>query len=69
MLNVPEVAILGVGAPVLRPYRSKSGEVEYVDTIGLSLTIDHQGLDGAPASRFLQALCQALENFEMILAE
>jgi len=62
VLNAPEVAILGVGGIVLKPKRTESGEVEYVDTLPLSLTIDHQAVDGAPAARFLQSLVERLEN-------
>ncbi|MDG1139870.1 MAG: dihydrolipoamide acetyltransferase family protein [Opitutales bacterium] len=62
VLNAPEVGILGVGGIVLKPKRTESGEVVYVDTLPLSLTIDHQGVDGAPAARFLQTLVEKLEN-------
>jgi pyruvate dehydrogenase E2 component (dihydrolipoamide acetyltransferase) len=62
VLNAPEVAILGVGGIVLKPKRSEEGSVEYVDTLPLSLTIDHQAVDGAPAARFLQTLVERLEN-------
>ena len=62
VLNAPEVAILGVGGIVLKPKRTESGEIEYVDTLPLSLTIDHQAVDGAPAARFLQSLVERLEN-------
>jgi len=62
VLNAPEVAILGVGGIVLKPKRMESGAVEYVDTLPLSLTIDHQAVDGAPAARFLQTLVERLEN-------
>ena len=51
ILNAPEVAI-GVGGIALKPKRTESGAIEYVDTLPLSLTIDHQGVDGAPAARF-----------------
>jgi pyruvate dehydrogenase E2 component (dihydrolipoamide acetyltransferase) len=30
--------------------------------ITLSLTFDHRAVDGAPAARFLQSLCKAVEN-------
>jgi pyruvate dehydrogenase E2 component (dihydrolipoamide acetyltransferase) len=33
----------------------------------LSLTYDHRAVDGAPASRFLQALCKNLETFTLLL--
>ena len=67
VLNVPEVAILGVGGIVLRPYEGAKG-VEFIPSIALSLTIDHQGLDGAPAARFLQALVKAIEAIDLVVA-
>jgi pyruvate dehydrogenase E2 component (dihydrolipoamide acetyltransferase) len=67
VLNVPEVAILGVGGIVLRPYEGPKG-VEFIPSIALSLTIDHQGLDGAPAARFLQALVRAIEAIDLVVA-
>lgn len=67
VLNVPEVAILGVGALVLKPVL-KDGEVKHVEAINLSLTVDHQVVDGAPAARFLKALCMGLEHVELSLA-
>jgi pyruvate dehydrogenase E2 component (dihydrolipoamide acetyltransferase) len=67
VLNVPEVAILGVGGIVLRPYEGPKG-VEFIPSIALSLTIDHQGLDGAPAARFLQALVKAIEAIDLVVA-
>ncbi|MEC8044322.1 MAG: dihydrolipoamide acetyltransferase family protein [Verrucomicrobiota bacterium] len=62
VLNVPEVAILGVGGIELKPKRSESGEIEYAEFLPLSLTIDHQAVDGAPAARFLQTLVTLLEE-------
>jgi pyruvate dehydrogenase E2 component (dihydrolipoamide acetyltransferase) len=38
--------------------------VEFVDTIGLSLTCDHQVIDGAPGARFLQILKRKIETVE-----
>jgi pyruvate dehydrogenase E2 component (dihydrolipoamide acetyltransferase) len=54
IINPPQVAILGVG-------RIHEGR------IGLSLTIDHRALDGAPGARFLGDLAAALEAPEDIL--
>ncbi len=62
VLNAPEIAILGVGGIVLKPKRTEPGEVTYADYLPLSLTIDHQAIDGAPAARFLQSLVYHLEN-------
>lgn len=67
VLNTPEVAILGVGCISLRPYQGAT-DVEFLPSMHLSLTIDHQALDGAPAARFLQALCQAIEHIDVLLA-
>ncbi len=64
VLNVPQVAILGVGTIVYRP--DASGE--NVPQIMLSLTIDHRAVDGAPAARFLQALAANIAGFELTLA-
>ena len=62
VLNVPEVAILGVGGIELKPKRNEAGEIEYAEFLPLSLTIDHQAVDGAPAARFLQTLVSLLEE-------
>jgi pyruvate dehydrogenase E2 component (dihydrolipoamide acetyltransferase) len=68
VLNVPEVAILGVGGLSLKPVM-KDGTVTHVQAINLSLTVDHQVVDGAPAARFLKTLCASLESFELTLAK
>ena len=62
VLNPPEIAILGVGGISVKPKRLENGEVSFVDQISLSLTIDHQAIDGAPAARFLQTFVNHLEN-------
>ena len=55
LLNPPQVAILGVGSIQLKAVRRQGG-VEFVDAIGLSLTCDHQVIDGAPGARFLKVV-------------
>jgi pyruvate dehydrogenase E2 component (dihydrolipoamide acetyltransferase) len=42
--------------------------VAFVPHIGLSLTINHQVVDGAPAARFLQALARNLVGIDLLLA-
>jgi len=64
ILNVPQVGILGVGT-IVHGF-DKDGEV--IPQIGLSLTIDHRGVDGAPGARFLQDLAADIANFELTLA-
>ncbi|MBE7549972.1 MAG: 2-oxo acid dehydrogenase subunit E2 [Anaerolineales bacterium] len=67
VLNAPQVAILGVGNINLKPVE-RDGEVQFIPHLGLSLTINHQVVDGAPAARFLQALAQGLAQIELLLA-
>ena len=68
VLNTPEVAILGVGGLFLKPVNTPTG-VRHVEAMTLSLTIDHQAVDGAPGARFLQDLARALENIELLVSE
>jgi pyruvate dehydrogenase E2 component (dihydrolipoamide acetyltransferase) len=63
VINPPQVAILGVGAIHPRPVRS-GATVDFVDTIALSLTCDHQVIDGAPGARFLRMLKEKIESVE-----
>jgi pyruvate dehydrogenase E2 component (dihydrolipoamide acetyltransferase) len=65
ILNPPQVAILGVDTIELKPVR-RNGGVEFVDHIGLSLTCDHQVIDGAPGARFLQVLKDKIEKIGSI---
>jgi pyruvate dehydrogenase E2 component (dihydrolipoamide acetyltransferase) len=65
LLNPPQVAILGVGGIQVKPVR-RGGQVEFIDAIGLSLTCDHQVIDGAPGARFLQVLKSKIEDVESL---
>jgi pyruvate dehydrogenase E2 component (dihydrolipoamide acetyltransferase) len=65
LLNPPQVAILGVGAIQVKPVR-RQGKLEFIDAIGLSLTCDHQVIDGAPGARFLQIVKEKIENVESL---
>ncbi len=67
IINPPQVGILGVDTITLRPRRADNGTVSFYDCMTLSLTYDHRAVDGAPASRFLQALCKNLESFQTFL--
>ena len=71
VLNIPEVAILGVCGIELKPIETSEDDecaFGFAPHIGFSLTINHQVVDGAPAARFLKALCQAVENIYLQLA-
>ena len=67
ILNPPQVAILGVGGITLQPVEI-DGDVTFRKRINLSLTIDHQAVDGAPAARFLQDLARGLAEVDLLLA-
>ena len=69
ILNPPQVAILGVGGISLRPVAGEDGKVEFIPHLGLSLTVNHMVVDGAPGARYLQALGQALAQFPLLLAQ
>lgn len=60
IINMPEVAILGVGRVVEKPtvYR---GEIVKRLMMTLSLTFDHRVVDGAPAANFLRTVKNTLE--------
>ena len=68
VINPPQTGILGVNTIVNR-VREVNGQLALYPSMTLSLTYDHRALDGAPASRFLHALCQNLENITLLLAE
>jgi pyruvate dehydrogenase E2 component (dihydrolipoamide acetyltransferase) len=65
VINVPELAILGVGRifDKVVPYE---GEIKVRKMITLSLVFDHRLVDGAPAARFLQRVKEYLEYPVMI---
>lgn len=65
IINPPEVAILGVGE--IDTYAGfENGQVIEKKRLPLSLTFDHQLIDGAPAARFLQTFISYLEDPERI---
>ncbi len=59
IINLPQSAILGVGRIAREPV-VLNGEVVPGETMSLSLTFDHRVIDGAPAARFLERVCQLL---------
>ncbi len=68
VLNVPQVGILGVGSIAPGPQLGPDGAVSFIAQIGLSLTINHQVVDGAPGARFLQTVAGNIARFESLLA-
>ncbi|MCD8141461.1 MAG: 2-oxo acid dehydrogenase subunit E2 [Planctomycetaceae bacterium] len=64
IVNIPQAAILGVCAIRDAASTDEEGGATVRPRIGLSLTIDHRVVDGAPGSRFLQELVKGLERIE-----
>jgi pyruvate dehydrogenase E2 component (dihydrolipoamide acetyltransferase) len=64
---LPQTAILGVSRINIKPIQSGS-EVKFVPHIGLSLTINHQVIDGAQGARFLQDLATAIKEINLVIA-
>jgi pyruvate dehydrogenase E2 component (dihydrolipoyllysine-residue acetyltransferase) len=64
VLNPPEVAILSVGAWKEIPVGS-DGKVVLRPMMTVTINVDHRALDGADAARFLKALKQTLQSFDI----
>jgi len=62
VINIPQTAILGVCTIVPRPKDLGDGVYGFVPMIGLSLTYDHQALDGGEATLFLREIKEQIEN-------
>ncbi len=67
VINLPEVAVLGVGNIQLKPI-TMDDKIVFINHIGLSLTINHQVVDGTPAARFLKELSFMIANINLNLA-
>ncbi|MBN1876194.1 MAG: 2-oxo acid dehydrogenase subunit E2 [Anaerolineae bacterium] len=67
IINLPEIAILGVGRIKDRP-TVYNGEICIRKLMWMSLTFDHRLVDGGPASRFLQYIKQIIEEPYLLLA-
>ncbi len=67
IVNLPQVAILGVCAILPRPKVLGGGEYGFVPHIGLSLTYDHRAIDGGEATRFLKQIANEIENLEITI--
>lgn len=65
VINIPQTAILGVCTIVPRPKDLGDGIYGFVPMMGLSLTYDHQALDGGEATLFLREIKEQIENLEI----
>ena len=62
IINLPEVAILGLGRGALKPV-VREGKVEIRMMTPIALSYDHRVIDGGSAARFTVDLVKAFENF------
>jgi pyruvate dehydrogenase E2 component (dihydrolipoamide acetyltransferase) len=62
VINVPEVAILGIGKAALKPV-VRQGKIEPRLLLPLGLSYDHRVIDGGNAARFIRDLVEAIEQF------
>ena len=65
VINLPQVAILGVNTIVPRPKDLGDGVYGFVPYLGLSLTYDHRAIDGGEATRFLKQVAIEIEQIEL----
>ncbi len=63
IINLPEVAILGLGRGALKPV-VREGKVEIRLLTPVALSYDHRVIDGGSAARFTVDLVKAFENFD-----
>ena len=68
VINWPDVAILGFGRIVERPWVHR-GEIAIRKILPLSLTFDHRVTDGADAGQFLAKVVRYLEDLALLFIE
>lgn len=68
IINIPEVAILGLHKIAKRPV-VRDGKIEVRDTTYLSLSFDHRVLDGAYAAKFTARVIETIQDTKKLLAE
>jgi len=67
LINVPEAAILGIGAVIKKPWAIRTNEgyaIGLRDIVMLSLAYDHRIIDGSLGGLFLKYLKDYLEAFD-----
>ena len=69
VINPPQTSILGICTVSPKVRAGKDGNIELYQAMGLSLTCDHRVIDGTPSAKFLKALCQNMENIDVLLAK
>ncbi len=68
IINLPEIAVLGIGRIEEKPAAHK-GALCLRNRMSLNLTFDHRWVDGAPAARFLQKIGELIEKpYQVLIA-
>lgn len=62
IVNMPEVAILGLGKGALKPV-VRDGKIESRMLLPITISYDHRVIDGGNAARFTVDLVNAIQNF------
>lgn len=65
VINVPDVAILGVHKIVERPV-ARNGQVVIAPVMNVVIGFDHRAVDGEMAVKFLRRVCELLEKPELL---
>ena len=65
VVNLPEVAILGLGRGAMKPV-VRDGKIEARLLTPVALSYDHRVIDGGAAARFTVDLVKAFENFDEV---
>lgn len=68
VINYPEAGILGIGRIVKRPV-VKNDQIVVGNILALSLSVDHRIVDGAEASRFINAVMEYLSDPVLMIME
>jgi len=68
VVNLPEVAILGLGRGAMKPV-VREGKIEARLLTPIALSYDHRVIDGGNAARFAVDLVKAFENFDEVMAK
>ena len=68
VINPPQTAVLGIGRIAAEPV-VRDGTVVAGTLLALSLTFDHQVIDGVPAARWLQLLSDRIARADTLLID
>ena len=67
IINMPNAAILSVGATVKKPVVDENNNIVVGYRMNIGLSCDHRVVDGAVGAQFLQTLAELLENPSLLM--